>query len=192
METKTRKANVRDEELAFSLIDEHVYKEDVDESTVPVKTDKVTRRSIKDNRKQKEGTRSKQAHTEIKNDTTATNDIPNTVTSGQYEKGSRWKFVAKVVNTRAMKKKGRKSTLYTNNNMENTLVEKDGLLRVATVDEAKKVAWKPTRTKGTEYIYEGVQKAWLKKNNEGDTGVWGKGLAPKTAAADTVTSEGTQ
>ena len=52
---------------------------------------------------------------------------------------------------------------------------------MATVEEAKKVAWKPTRTKGNEYIYEGVKKAWLEKTIHGNTEVWGK--APITSAA---------
>lgn len=72
--------------------------------------------------------------------------------------------------------------------MENTLVEENGILRVATVEEAKNVAWKPTRTKSNEYIYDGVKKAWLEKTIDRNTGVWGK--APRTAAADVVVGHG--
>merc|ERR1712238_289468 len=86
------------------------------------------------------------------------------------------------------KKKGRKITSYTNNNMENTLVEENGILRMGTVEEAKNVAWKPTRTKSNEYIYDGVKKAWLEKTIDRNTGVWGK--APRTAAADVVEGHG--
>jgi len=175
MEAKLRKANARDDELAQVMIDEHVYKEDVDESTLPVRTDGVARRLIKD----------KRAH-EKANDGAAKTDgdeskVPYPETNGQGVKRPRWKYVAKIVNTRAMRKKGKRVTSYTNNNISNTLVEHDGELRVATVEEAKKVAWKTTRTKGNANIYEGVQKAWLDKTNNGKTEVWGK--APTTSAA---------
>mmetsp|Transcript_50856 Transcript_50856/g.58783 ORF Transcript_50856/g.58783 Transcript_50856/m.58783 type:complete len:504 (+) Transcript_50856:239-1750(+) len=188
METKLHQANVRDEKLAKILIDEHVYKEDVDESTFSVKTDGVAKRLIRAQRKQKEKIQSKEEHTKNKKYAATTDSIPNTVNNGQGNKRPRWKFAAKVVNTRAMKKKGRKITSYTNNNMENTLVEENGILRVATVEEGKNVAWKPTRTKSNEYIYDGVKKAWLEKTIERNTGVWGK--APRTAAADVVVGHG--
>jgi len=168
METKLRKANARDDELGQVMIDEHVYREDVDESTLPVKSDGVAKRLIKAQNAQKE-----------EEETESPISFPET--NGQGKKRPRWKYVAKIVNTRAMRRKGRKITSYANNNMSNTLVEEDGSLRVATVEEAKKVAWKPTRTKGNEYIYEGVQKAWLDKTINGNTEVWGK--APKTSAA---------
>ena len=168
METKLRKANARDDELAQVMIDEHVYGEDVDESTLPVKTDGVAKRLIKAQQAQQE-------------DDESDSNISYPETNGQGQKRPRWKYVAKIVNTRANRRKGRKQTSYTNNNMSNTLVEEDGSLRVATVEEAKKVAWKPTRTKGNEYIYEGVKKAWLEKTIHGNTEVWGK--APITSAA---------
>lgn len=177
METKLHKANARDDELAQIMIDEHVYKEDVDESTLPVRTDGVAKRLIKAQQAQ-----------QVKEDGASKADanaaevsIPYPETNGQGNKRPRWKYVAKIVNTRAMRKKGKKVTSYANNNMNNTLVEQDGTLRVATVEEAKKVAWKPTRTKGNAYIYEGVQKAWLDKTIKGNTEVWGK--APTTSAA---------
>lgn len=185
METKLQKANTRDEELAKILIDEHVYKEDVDESTVQVRTDGVAKRLIKAQQKQKE--ENKQQSKED-NKVTAVEGIPNTENNGQGNKRPRWKYVAQVVNTRAMRKKGKKITSYANNNMENTLVEEDGTLRVATVEEAKKAAWKPTRTRGNEYIYEGVKKDWLKKTIKGSTDVWGR--APVTAAAAAVQQGG--
>lgn len=178
METKLHKANARDDELAQIMIDEHVYKEDVDESTLPVRTDGVAKRLIKAQKAQQQG----QEYDESKADANAPEvSIPYPETNGQGKKRPRWKYVAKIVNTRAMRKKGKKVTSYTNNNPYNTLVEQDGTLRVATLEEAKKVAWKPTRTKGNAYIYEGVQKAWLDKTIKGNTEVWGK--APVTSAA---------
>lgn len=183
METKLHKANARDDELARVMIDEHIYNEDIDESTLPVRTDGVAKRLIKAQQAQQ-----KEEDGASKTDT-AESSVPYPETNGQGAKRPRWKYVAKIVNTRAMRKKGKKITSYANNNMNNTLVEQDGNLRVATVEEAKKVAWKPTRTKGNAYIYEGVQKAWLDKTINGNTEVWGK--APTTsAAAATNTSKG--
>lgn len=184
METKLQKANMRDEELAKILIDGHIYKEDVDESTVQVRTDGVAKRLIKAQQKQKEENKKQSKDDKV----TTVEGIPNTENNGQGNKRPRWKYVAQVVNTRAMRKKGKKITSYANNNMENTLVEEDGTLRVATVEEAKKAAWKPTRTRGNEYIYEGVKKDWLKKTIKGSTDVWGR--APVTAAAAAVQQGG--
>lgn len=169
MEEKITQANERDAERARLIIDGHKYKEDVDDTQVGVKTDSTTRSLLKSKKKMQDEAEE------------ATGSIPFPETNTKGEKRHRWKFVAKVVNTRAMRKKGRRITKYTNNNVENTLVEHDGELRVATVDEAKKVSWKPTRTKENEYIYEGAKKAWLQKTVEGKTGVWGK--APPTMAS---------
>jgi hypothetical protein len=173
MEAKLQQANERDENLAHILIDEHVYKEDVDESSVEVKTDGAAKRLLKARQEYRE-------NSTIAYSPTASGDIPYPETNTQGVKRHRWKYVAKVVNTRALRKKGQRITSYTNNNMVNTLVEEDGNLRVATVEEAKQVAWKPSRTKGNEYIYEGAKRAWLERTVKGKTDVWGK--APKTSA----------
>lgn len=172
LEDKIAQANVRDDERARLIIDGHVYKEDVDETKVEVEVDQTAKRLIK--------AKKTQAQEKIEEK----DAIPYPETNCDGEKRARWKFVAKVVNTRAMKKKGRTSTSYTNNNMENTLVEHDGELRVATVQEAKQAAWRPTRSKDNEYIYEGVKSAWLERTLQGKSGVWGK--APPTKAARSV------
>ncbi|KAL3934278.1 MAG: hypothetical protein SGBAC_009967 [Bacillariaceae sp.] len=172
LEEKIAEANVRDAERARVIIDGHLYKEDVDDTQVQVKTDNTTKRLLKDKKK-------------IADESEETGgSIPYPETNTKGEKRDRWKFVAKVVNTRAMKKKGRRITKYTNNNVENTLVEHNGELRVATVAEAKQVAWKPTRTKENEYIFEGAKKAWLQKTLDGKTGVWGR--APPTMASQST------
>ena len=178
MEAKLQKANARDDEMAKVMIDEHVYKEDVDESTLPVKTDGVAKRLITEKRAHE---KNRAKNDDASNTSGDESKIPYPETNGQGVKRPRWKYVAKIVNTRAMRKKGKRITSYTNNNISNTLVEHDGELRVATVEEAKKVAWKATRTKGNTYIYEGAQKAWLDKTINGKTEVWGK--APMTSAS---------
>jgi hypothetical protein len=180
MEAKLGQANKRDDELARILIDDHVYKEDVDESTLPVKTDGTAQRLIK----------AKREYSTRESNKNVTGTIPYPETNAQGVKRPRWKYVAKVVNTRTMRKKGRRNTSYTNNNIDNTLVEEDGALRVATVEEAKQAAWKPTRTKGNEYIYDGVKRAWLEKTIGGKTDVWGK--APKMNAANAVAKGGSE
>ncbi|KAG7349635.1 hypothetical protein IV203_012232 [Nitzschia inconspicua] len=180
MEAKLKEANERDDKLAQILIDDYVYTEDVDESTLQVKTDGAAKRLIKAQQEQRKQEQNKK---------TSEREIPYPETNAQGEKRPRWKYVAKVVNTRAMKKKGRRLTSYTNNNMTNTLVEEDGNLRVATVEEAKQVAWKPSRMKGTEYIYENVQKAWLERTLKKKTDAWGR--VPRQSAAAAVIGDET-
>jgi hypothetical protein len=177
LEAKVEQANVRDAERARLLIDGHIYKEDVDEAQVPVRADGTTKRLIKAKKKQEE---------EKEEETAA---IPYPESNANGEKRARWKFVAKVVNTRAMRKKGRSIINYTNNNVENTLVEHDGELRVATVEEGKQVAWKSTRSKDNAYIYEGAKNAWLQKTLQGKSGVWGRAPATRAAASTNKDSE---
>lgn len=177
MEQKVTQARIRDAEKAKILIDNHIYKEDVDEEEQLVHVDASSRKLIK-------------AKEKLKADMATTTDassIPYPETNGNGEKRQRWKYVAQIVNTRSLKKKkaGKRkavSTSYTNNTMGNTLVEHNGELRVATVAEAKQTAWKPTRTRSNEYIFEGAKKAWLERTIKGKTGVWGHG--PRTRASD--------
>ena len=173
MEQKLVRANQKDAERARILIDNHVYKEDDDERQQLVKTDASSQRLLK----AQEALKSKS--TEL-NSNPITN-IPYPETNGKGEKRDRWKYVAQVVNTRKLKKKqheqGRRrggTTSYTNNHLGNTLVEQNGKLRIATVAEAKETAWKPTRTRSNEYLYEGVKTAWLEKTLHDKTNVWGR------------------
>ena len=177
MEQKLAQATVRDEERAKIIINNHIYKEDVDEEEQLVKVDTSGRRLIVTKDKLK------------KEMLTMEDTIPYPETNGKGEKRGRWKYVAQIVNTRSLKRKqvGRgkaSSTSYTNNKMGNTLVEHDGELRIATVAEAKQTAWKPTRTRSNEYLFEGAKKAWLERTRKGKTGVWG--LAPRTRASDSA------
>jgi hypothetical protein len=171
LEEKIVQANVRDAEYARLLIDGHIYKEDIDESQVEVKTDSTCKRLIKAKKKQQD------------QEDEASTSIPYPQVNASGEKRARWKYVAKVVNTRAMRKKGRRILNYTNNNVENTLVEHDGELRAATVEEGKHVAWKRTRSKNNEFIYEGAKKAWLEKTLQGKSDVWGRSKPTRASAA---------
>ena len=176
LQQKLEEATVRDAKMARLLIDGHVYKEDAEDSKQDVPIDATCRKLLKKSR-------------EIPGPQETTIDYPQTNAKGG--KRTRWKYVAKVVNTRNLRNKkhatGNKRivTSYTNNNISNTLVEHDGELRVATVEEAKQVAWKPTR-EGNEYIYEGVKNDWLQKTKQGKSSVWGRG--PITRASDSTGS----
>mmetsp|Transcript_78046 Transcript_78046/g.117447 ORF Transcript_78046/g.117447 Transcript_78046/m.117447 type:complete len:316 (-) Transcript_78046:36-983(-) len=181
LDQKLEQANVRDAKHARLLIDGHVYQEDVDESQTLVYANAAARRLLRAQQKQKEVVDEVVA-AKSREPATTTTTIPFPETNAQGIKRPRWKYVAKVVNTRALKKKGRRITSYTNNNVDNTLVEHDGELRVATVEEAKQTAWKPTRTKSNEYVFEGVKRAWLDKTLQGKTDVWGR--MPITRASE--------
>ena len=198
MDRKLEQANVRDAKHARLLIDGHIYKEDVDESTILVKADAAAKRLLKAQQKIKQ-----QGEVDGTDNNEAVN-IPYPETNAEGKKRERFQFVAKVVNTRTMKKynKGRKgkgggsrrrgggiSNSYTNNNTSNTLVEHDGELRIATVTEAKQTAWKPIRHKSNEYIFEGAKHAWLEKMN-GKQDVWGKmPITSASAATKTPSTE---
>jgi hypothetical protein len=165
VDQKLEDANVRDAKDARLLIDGHIYWEDTDDNSAVVKVDADSRRLLK-NKERLEKTK------------VETEAIPYPATNGDGEKRPRWKFVAQVVDTRNMRKKGRKVKTYTNDNTENTLVEEDGKLRVATVEESKQVAWKRVRA-GNEYIYHGAKRAWLDKMVGGKTEAWGLGSITK-------------
>jgi hypothetical protein len=166
VDQKLEDANVRDIKDARLLIDGHKYFEDTDDNSAGVKVDAGSRRLLKNR------ARLEEAKVE-------TEPIPYPATNGDGEKRPRWKYVAQVVDTRNLRKKGRKSTTYTNNNTENTLVEEDGKLRVATLHESKQVAWKRARA-GNEYIFHGAKRAWLDKMVNGKNEAWG--LAPISKA----------
>lgn len=177
MEQKLAQATVRDDERAKIIINNHIYKEDLNDEEQLVNVDASSRKLI--------GVKEK-----MKKELAVVEDsIPYPETNGKGEKRQRWKYVAQIVNTRSLKRKqaGKRravTTSYTNNKMGNTLVEQDGELRIATVAEAKQTAWKPTRTKSNEYLFEGVKKAWLERTLKGKTGAWG--LAPRTRASNSV------
>jgi hypothetical protein len=169
VDQKLEDANVRDAKNARLIIDRHMYVEDVDDNAVPVKTDgRVVRKLLKG--------KERMANTVT---VVEKEPIPYPETNAQGEKRPRWKYVAKVVDTHLLRKKGRRVQTYTNANTQNTLVEQDGELRVATVEEAKHVSWKQTR-KGDEFIYAGAKRAWLDKMIHGKSDAWGR--APITKA----------
>ena len=159
---------LREAEEIKLAIDGKTYIEDVDESTlhVPV-TDEC--HTLLHTQKQLSQTEQAQRSTELK-------------PAPSHPRRPRWKYVAQVINTREAKKQ-KKASKKTKTDpimegMDNTLIEHDGELRVATLTEAKSTAWKPKRNT-TEFAYQGVKKAWLERKLEGAHGVWGRQQAPE-------------
>ena len=197
LQDKLDRANVRDEERARMIIDNHTYIEDVDDNQVSIKIDGNCNKLINAQEKLKE--ESRQREEAIQNDSKGVT-IPYPETNSEGKTRDRYKFVAQMVDTRAatlkkrkqrgkrIKKKDRIIANYTNGNTDNTLVEQDGKLRIATAEEVKHVAWKTQRERD-EFIYRGVKRAWIDHSIHGKTNVWGR--APKTEApVGTATPQG--
>lgn len=100
----------------------------------------------------------------------------------------RWKFAAKSIDVHdanllklAQKKTrrvGRRSKASAKRDdescLDDTLVEHNGVLRAATVEEGRSLSWKPTRHP-KEFKYRTAKKAWLDMTLRGKgSGVWGR------------------
>lgn len=106
---------------------------------------------------------------------------------GQEQRRPRWKYAAKLINTREEKKmkqkvqregsggRSKKSLrkIVLDDKQRNILVEHDGMLRVGTANEVGDMSWKPERNT-IEFIYQGVKKAWMRRQLRGEVGGWGK------------------
>lgn len=162
---------VRERDEARISIDTHVYKEDVDEDTIPVKLSPVVRKIM-----------AQQAKWSTHDSSQRPGDLKPLPGAGAEPRRPRWKYTAKFVEVRtkekfkknngkkANKKKAARAT-------DNTIVEVDGLLRAATVKEAKGCAWKPKRN-GATFVYQTLLDAWLKRQSTGSMKVWGRQEAP--------------
>mmetsp|Transcript_12947 Transcript_12947/g.27419 ORF Transcript_12947/g.27419 Transcript_12947/m.27419 type:complete len:611 (+) Transcript_12947:173-2005(+) len=111
------------------------------------------------------------------------------VEDGTPPRRPRWKYAAKIINTRAEKlspeEKSRKKArarrkkkaaalgIAQDEDVQNTLVEHDARLRPATAEEASNVAWKPVRN-DQEFTYQGVKRAWIGHKLRGEKGGWGR------------------
>jgi len=190
-----RRAAIRGRDEARLHIDRHVYIEDVDDSARDVSVNRecieLVRRKTSVSRQQ-----SRKDSNNHSNDKTSVDDDANTDNNNKKDatdRRPRWKYVAKVINTRDEKKtiakdgrggKGKKARQKRAlSGIENTIVENDGVLRVATVQEAKKTAWKPER-ENLEFAFKGVKNAWLERKLRGEVGGWG--LAPKKSKESEV------
>jgi hypothetical protein len=110
----------------------------------------------------------------------------------ETERRTRWKYVAQTINVREQKKTGGKSRgggkvrKSKKGQRSNTIVEQNGVLRVATVHEVANTAWKPQQNVN-ELCYKGVKTAWLNRMS-GEKNGWGR-VAPAAPTAPTP-SEG--
>ncbi|CAB9500397.1 expressed unknown protein [Seminavis robusta] len=174
-----RDANVREQEQARIIINDHVYVEDVDEHTIGIRVSKETNRILAQQEKLKQ-----QA---------APEPLPSP-TASVGEARPRWQYVAQLVDTRELhprslknrnkswmkhkkapqKPYGKKHRMgFLNNHTDNVVIEHNGDLRVANMEEVKKMPWKPLRN-DQEFTYAGVKKAWLDRTIRGKTSAWGK------------------
>lgn len=174
----TQDATVREEKRARVIIDGHVYIEDVDPDTIDVPMDKDCKSLLTQKErlaKQLDAQREVVRQQRAKNKAAAPKFRDK---NGDGEKRPRWKYIAQTVNTRELKRqthfKKRSSTSYVNNSPHNTLVEHDGELRVANMEEIQTVAWKPTRHP-QEHTYQWVKRGWLDRTNRGQRKAWGFG-----------------
>ena len=82
-----------------------------------------------------------------------------------------------MINVRQQKKIGKKSRrgakLKYRQQKDNTLVEEDGELKIATVEEVAQTSWKPVRNED-EFTYKGVKAAWLDRQLKGEKMGWGR------------------
>lgn len=175
----TRDANVREQERARLMINEHVYIEDKDDEAQEIKLTRETKRLIK----QKEQL---QAKNEAAADAVASPTAKQAMDQKE-ERRPRWKFVAQTINTQDLNPKAKFShykdgkplrgrrhrTRFQQDWPENTLVEQDGELRPANLAEVKQTSWKPVRHV-QEFTYEGLKKGWLDRTVRNKSNAWGK------------------
>lgn len=195
----TKEAILREKDEAQLEIDGHIYKEDMDDDEIESKVNKECLDLID---KQKEAfqlmtkswgrdTSSKVEYPLPKGGSIDTSDADandedaeadaDTGNKKDVERRPRWKYVAQTINVRKEKKErekmtaamgGRRTKLKKQEKITNTLVEQDGVLRVATMKEVNDVAWKDVRN-SNEFGFKGVKSAWLRRK-AGERGGWGR------------------
>ena len=105
------------------------------------------------------------------------NEVPQT-------RRPRWKYAAQIINTSTLEsppgssRRSKKFAARAKHRRHgrivdgNTIIEHNGKLRVATVAELEQTSWKHVRNE-SEVMFQGVKKAWLKRQLEGEVGGWG-------------------
>ncbi len=176
----TKKAILREKDEAQLLIDQKVYVEDVDTGKISSKANaecnKLVKRANEEFKELREQFQRKE------------NDIELALPDGgeiedeegnkvKPERRERWKFVAKTINVRENRKLGKKSRrggkMHKKYQKDNTIVEHNGKLRVATVEEVNGTPWRPLQN-DQEQTYKGVKAAWLNRTLKGETDAWGR------------------
>mmetsp|Transcript_13706 Transcript_13706/g.20806 ORF Transcript_13706/g.20806 Transcript_13706/m.20806 type:complete len:520 (+) Transcript_13706:146-1705(+) len=185
----TKQSILREKDEAQLEIDGHIYQEDVDDNLIESKVNKECLELIQ---AQKEAFE-KMKEEWNRGDSELENPLPHggkvemedeegNIVEKVAERRPRWKFVAQTINVREekmakekvgkkKKKKKKSSSLLASEDIRNTIVEQDGVLRVATMKEVNDVAWKDVRNV-QEFVFQGVKSAWLRRK-EGEKGGWG-------------------
>lgn len=173
----TRDANVREQEKARLMINDHVYIEDKDDEAQEIKLSQDAKRLMK--QKEQLKATSHNASTESATAEEATKKMD--------EKRPRWKFVAQTINTQDLNPRSKFSHYKDGKQLrgkrhrmrfqqdwpENTLIEENGALRPANLAEVKQTSWKPIRHV-QEFTYESLKKGWLDKTVRNKSNSWGK------------------
>jgi len=185
---------------ASMRIKNHIYVEDVDDRTRNVKLDKEAKRLEKmkkalaglydiqkasgdEEEKETVSTRTKvppipEGALPYPDNNVGYNETPKT-------RRPRWKFAAQIINTHtlenppgssqhgkrvAARAKARRHGRIVDGN---TLIEKDGEVRVATIAELEQTSWKHVRNE-SEFMFKGVKAAWMRRQLEQEVGGWGR------------------
>ena len=196
------KAVIRERDEAQLAIDSHIYIEDIDYAQENVKVNSECRSLVEAKNAVTEATDDGELGSVLKrpDDQTplpefgrgiggAWADEVEPSEDGAPPRRPRYKYVAKIINTRAEKlnpdEKARKKDssrrkekaaalgIAADEDVRNTLVEVDGTLRPATAEEASNVAWRPVRNVH-EFTYQGVKWAWIGQKLRGEKGAWGR------------------
>lgn len=186
----TRDANVREQERARMMINDHIYIEDVDDATVAIDMSKDAMGLIKQKNKLKE-------HAQP-------DPPPSPTAAAAGRRPSRWKFVAQAIDTRELNPKNKIShytregkvlrgkkhrNRFQQDHVANTLIEEDGELRPANLAEVRKTSWKPVRHL-QEFTYAGAKQGWLDRTIRGNNSAWGKkAILPGTTEAESSSKE---
>jgi len=172
----TRDANIREQEQARLLINEHLYIEDKDDEAQVIPLSKDTKRWVKQNEELAQKAKSAK-HSPTAEAAAKQKDSPR----------PRWKFVAQTIDTKELdprskfshykdgkRLRGRKHRMrFQQNWAENTIIEEDGKLRAANLAEVKQTSWKPVRHV-QEFTYGTLKKGWLDKTVRNKENAWGK------------------
>jgi hypothetical protein len=176
-------ALLREAEDARIIIDTHIYVEDKEDATVPVKLTAEYQKTMKKKEELEFERQVLEEKAEVDMKAIPT-PLPE---SGRVPRRERSTYVAFMMNTRDLKKltpAQRRRKRKEKQQYQNILIEHDGELRAATLAEVKKTSAKPSRT-STEMQYAGVKKAWLERVTKQTKGVWG----PQEAPTKTISNE---
>ncbi|KAK1744869.1 hypothetical protein QTG54_004160 [Skeletonema marinoi] len=195
-----KKVKRMEKDEASMRIKNHIYVEDVDDRTRNVKLDKEAKRLEKMKKalaglydiqkasgdgeeKETVSTRTKvppipEGALPYPDNNVGYNETPKT-------RRPRWKFAAQIINTHtlenppgssqhgkrvAARAKARRHGRIVDGN---TLIEKDGEVRVATIAELEQTSWKHVRNE-SEFMFKGVKAAWMRRQLEQEVGGWGR------------------